>query len=214
MKYSAVLFDMDGVIVDTETLWKNAEQKFFRSILPSFDFHNTPDFTGSSLYCVLDFFKKNTKLPFSDEEFLEKRKQYALEKIYSQCEMILGARKALEHISARVLTALGTSSCREWMLAACDRHDLHSFFSVKVSVDDVNKKGKPAPDIFLACAHELGVDPQECIVIEDSAIGIEAARNAGMPVLVLHNDQNAGLDLPEDTERFRHFEELAKILGV
>ena len=207
MKFAAIVFDMDGVLLDTERLWREIENDFFRKYFPDFDFSGA-DFTGSSLYCVLDFLKKNFDFPFSDAEFLEIRKKFALEKIYKKCEMMPNAHAFLKKISAKMPAALGTSSCREWMNAAVARHDLDDFFAAKVSVDDAGKKGKPAPDIFLKCAEKLKIPPEKCVVIEDSTVGILAAKNAKMTVFGFQNGGKNSQNLSAADEVFSDFSEL------
>ncbi len=208
MNFDAIIFDMDGVLMDTEKIWRTVEKDFFRSLFPTFDFRKTPDFTGSSLYCVLEYFKKNHDFPLSDKEFLTLRKEYALREIYEKCEMIPRSRDFLEKISVQKPTALGTSSCQEWMEAACRLHAIDDFFVAKVCVDDVQRKGKPAPDIFLKCAEKIGVSPEKCLVIEDSFPGISAAKNAGMTVFAFQNDHNTTQDLTAADDFFSDFLEL------
>lgn len=210
--FSAILFDMDGTLIDSEVLWKETERDFFHDLLPHFDSELLPHFVGSSLYDVIDMIQeRHPDFPLSREEFLKTRRAFAVEHIYHHTTLYPGVLSFLSFAKSKYKTALGTSACEEWVNATLDRHQISPYFDHIVSVDHLSKKrAKPHPDIFLYCATKLNVAPKNCLVIEDSDKGISAGKRAGMTVFAFRNAHNTDRDFSEADEVFSNFGELQK----
>ena len=176
----AALFDLDGVLLDTETLythfWKEAGRKY-KPENPTF----AQDIKGNSLTQIFaDHFSGDT---LRQEEI-----KAALERFESEMDFrwIAGAERFVQTLrSAGVPTAVVTSSNKQKM--ACISRKLPGFaalFTHVFTAEDATRS-KPAPDCYLHAASELGVPPEECVVFEDSANGLLAARESGAAVVGL-----------------------------
>jgi len=212
MTFSAILFDMDGTLIDSEVLWKKTERDFFHDLLPHFDSDLLPHFVGSSLYDVIDMIQeRHPDFPLSREEFLKTRRAFAVEHIYRHTTLYPGVLSFLSFAKSTYKTALGTSACEEWVDTTLDRHQLSPYFDHIVSVDHLpEKRAKPHPDIFLYCAEKLKISPENCLVIEDSDKGISAGKQAGMTVFAFRSEHNTDRDLSEADEIFTDFKALQK----
>ena len=125
-------------------------------------------------------------IPLPPEEYLARRKPL-LDALFPTAEPIAGARELVERLFERgVPLAVATSSDLHQYRLKTSRHEWFSMFQTVVCGDDPRISNlKPAPDIFLVTARELGAEPEQCLVFEDSLAGVAAARAAGMQVVAL-----------------------------
>jgi HAD superfamily hydrolase (TIGR01509 family) len=173
---TAVLFDMDGVVVDSERYWESKERE---TILPE----AVPDqdvavdeVTGRPYKEIYTYLDENYGVAISRDRFLELFDTVARE-VYREAALMDGFHDLCTEIrAADVPIALVTSSPHEWLNIVVDRFDLE--FDAIVSADDV-PAGKPEPDIYEHAAEAVGRDPVDCIAVEDSIHGAAAATAAG-----------------------------------
>lgn len=177
----AVIFDMDGVIFDTERIyledWTNILKKYGYSLKKDFYI----SLMGKGRKVVKETFKKEfgQDLPI-DEMYIEKDKLlfYRYEKDGIQLKE--GAIELLDFLREnKYKIAIATSAKRNRLEIQMKKGGIESKFDAFVCSDDITKN-KPDPEVFLAAAKKLGASPDECIVVEDSSAGIEAAYRAGM----------------------------------
>jgi len=210
-KHKAFIFDMDGVIVDSEPLHERA----FREVLEEIGHGRThgidfPAYFGKSdLVVWRDFIARHR--PAQPLEELLARKEEKFRVLLRQEEPIFsGLPELLTNLSPRCPLALASGSRHPTINAVLALRNLRRFFRVVVSSEDV-PRGKPAPDIFLRTAELLEVEPKECCVIEDSASGVEAALAAGMAVIAITNSLPAE-KLSRATRVVETYDEIARLL--
>ncbi len=185
--FKAILFDMDGVIVDSEPRHARAFLDVFRD-LGYGDRHGIhfPDYYGrSDVTLWVDFIAKHQP-PQPLAELAALKQARFLELIRAEEPLFEGLPELVEKLAARYPLAVASGSQHPAIEAVLALRHLRRFFSAVVSFTDV-RHGKPAPDIFLLAAQRLGVAPDDCCVIEDTTAGIEAARAAGMEVIAITN---------------------------
>jgi len=178
----AVLFDMDGVIVDTEPLHFKAYHQMFDdvSIYVSEDLYKT--FTGKSTLEICNTLCENFQLTKSPEELVAiKRKHF--EYLFNNdrdLQLLDGVLELIKDYHKHQLTLiLASSASMPNINRIFKRFDLDQYFKAKLSGADL-KASKPHPEIFIKAAEASGFEKHECIVIEDSTNGIEAAKSAGI----------------------------------
>lgn len=184
---AAIIFDMDGVIVDSEPLHARAFEEVFRE-LGYGDNHGMdfPAYYGRSDRVFWQDFiaKHNPPHPF---ESLLALKQNRLIDILRQYQPIFtGLPDLVARLATRYTLAVASGSNHAVIDEVLAMRQLRRFFPVVVSVQDV-AHGKPAPDVFIRTAELLGIPPAHCCVIEDSEAGVRAARAAGMAVIAITN---------------------------
>lgn len=176
----AIIFDMDGVIFDTEVVYLELWSKAFEKYGYKLEKEIYSEVLGTGRENVKRVFLNNygNELPI---EIMYKEKDEGLGKAVDRgIPLKEGAYEILSYLkNNNYKIALATSAAKERALKQLRYADIESFFDTIVSRDDV-KETKPNPDIFLKAAKRLNVNPDECIVIEDSGAGIKAAFNAGM----------------------------------
>ena len=176
----SIIFDMDGVIFDTELVYLEIWSKVFEKYGYKLQKEVYAEVLGTGRENVKKVFLHNygNELPI-DKMYREKDED--LEKAVDKgIPLKQGAYEILSYLkNNNYKIALATSASKERALKQLRYADIEKFFDVIVSRDDV-KETKPNPDIFLKAAKKLNVNPNECIVIEDSSAGIKAAFNAGM----------------------------------
>lgn len=191
MKFAAVIFDMDGVIIDSERYWPTSDELLFERIIPNFDRKKKPETLGighlgvyQALVDAFDF-----SIPFA--EFEKLRVAQAEKEVYTRAKLMPRFYQFIQSIRAQGMkTALGTSATMASVAVVFKQHGLLPLFDTVVTADDVNGIAKPNPDIFLKAAEKLGVTPDRCLVIEDADAGIEAGKRAGMTVYAFRNGLN------------------------
>jgi HAD superfamily hydrolase (TIGR01509 family) len=192
----AFIFDMDGVIVDSELHWKSLEGYFLQKLIPDWTVADQGRITGLSLDSLYALLSTEYGLRSPKEEFLKDYHVIA-EGIYtSMVSLLPGFLDLLSHLHKKnIPVALASSSPKSWIKLVLDRFDLHGAFRVVISAEEVGGVGKPSPDIYLYTARKLGVEPEGCVVIEDSRNGVLSARNAGMYCIGFRNGFNEEQDL-------------------
>lgn len=182
----AVIFDMDGLLLDTERIGFRAWQRASRDFGFDLSEHLYCKVIGRTKQDTFQIFRESFGLGFNPEEVRAKRLLYGAEIIAQEgVPLKPGALQLLDALNKRnIKLALATSTERERTLAYLEQAKLLSFFKAIVTGDQV-KIGKPDPEIYLKCAQALSVLPESCLVFEDSESGTIAAHKAGMRVIIV-----------------------------
>ena len=192
----AVVFDMDGVIVDSEAQWQEAEADFFRATVRDWRAEHHKAIVGMGVEDVYHHLVREFDLAMGKVEFLDRADEVA-RKVYLErvecAEGFLDLARGLKHKG--VLTAIASSSPSRWIKLVLDRFSLSPLLDVVVSADDVGGRTKPQPDVYLEAAARLGLPTSECLAIEDSSIGLLAAKRAGMKCAAFRTTHNETQDL-------------------
>jgi HAD superfamily hydrolase (TIGR01509 family) len=183
--FRAVIFDLDGVLADSEPWWNEIDAKLLAEYGVTYRGEYHRNVLGVSYRLAIEFFKKTFGLTVSTEEMINRRGKIAAEFFANHVGLFPSVKDVLEELRQMNLRlAVATSSVSASARPFLDRHYLKPFFDVVVTGDEVTE-GKPAPDIYLRTAEELGLAADTCLVIEDSLSGIAAAKAAGMRTVAI-----------------------------
>jgi HAD superfamily hydrolase (TIGR01509 family) len=190
----AVLFDLDGLLADSEPLQKAAWHAYLSQHGHALDEALMDRMFGLRLIDSAALVRETFALPFTVEQVMSDRDLIFLSSLQGVLQPMTGARLTVLHMRQRDLrTALATSGHRRYVALALQEIGLADAFDVIVTGDTV-ERGKPAPDIFLRAAELLNVVPQRCVVVEDAPHGIAAAKAAGMLAVAVPNELTRTLD--------------------
>jgi pseudouridine-5'-monophosphatase len=184
--FSHVIFDLDGVLLDTEKLYTQATQAVVGEFGKVFDWGLKSRMMGRDELDAARVLVAELALPITGEEYLRRQLPIA-EALFRVATEIPGAEAFVAGLAQRGhVLAVGTSSTRKLYDLKTGHHPWFSHFAAVVSGDHPEvRELKPAPDIFLAAARAIAGDPSRCLVIEDSPAGVCAARAAGMAVVAI-----------------------------
>ena len=182
----AVVFDMDGVLVESEEVWDAVRERYVREQGGRYDAETQRAMMGMSSPEWSRFLHERAGVPDTPDEIAAEVVRRMLAAYRSHLPLIPGAAAAVERLAARWPLAVASSSNRPLIDAVLEIAGLRRFFAATVSSEEV-ARGKPAPDVYLEAARRLGVDPARCAAVEDSHNGIRSASAAGMRVLALPN---------------------------
>jgi HAD superfamily hydrolase (TIGR01509 family) len=192
----AIIFDMDGVVLDSEYHWREAGNTMIKRLIPRWEDSRRKDYIGLTIQGIYEKLKGEFDPPISFDEFYEHYDRTALDIYENKAQLMDGIRELLEKLEEKgIPRALASSSQKSWILAAIVRLGIEPFFKIIVSAEDVNGDGKPAPTIFLKAADQLGIEPEDCLVIEDATSGVEAAKRAHMFCIGFENGISENQDL-------------------
>jgi len=196
----AVLFDLDGILVDTEPLYSHATEQVLREFGHGYPSSMKQRLMGRGAVEAAELLLGELQIPLSVSEYLARRRRLLLP-LFRASAPIDGAPELLERLSAaKIRVAVATSSERALFLEKTSHHPWFSHVQLVVCGDDPELRApKPAPDIFLLAARRLGVSPADCIVVEDSPAGVRAARSAAMRVVARRDPRFPLLDLSPAT---------------
>ena len=182
----AVVFDLDGVLIDSEHVWDEVREQLARERGGRWHKRAQADMMGMSSTEWSRYMHNVIGLSDSPEEINAEVVLRMLEQYAVHLPLIEGAGEAVERLAGSFRLALASSSNRPLIDAVLARAGLTDLFEATVSSEEV-LRGKPAPDVFLEAARRLDVAPALCAAVEDSENGIRAAHAAGMRVIVIPN---------------------------
>jgi HAD superfamily hydrolase (TIGR01509 family) len=182
---SAVIFDLDGVLADSEPWWSQIDAKLLADYGVKYCGEYHQNVVGVSYWLAVEFYKKAFGLSVPTEEMMRRRGEIATEFFADRVGLFPNVKEMLEELRQMKLhLAVATSSVSTSARPFLDRHQLTGFFEVVVTGEEV-ERGKPAPDIYLCAAEQLRIRADECLVVEDALPGVAAAKEASMRVAAI-----------------------------
>ncbi|MBI4980311.1 HAD family phosphatase [Candidatus Woesearchaeota archaeon] len=192
----AIIFDLDGVIINSEYYWSLVEFDLLRSLVPSWDKEKHQTIIGKSVSDVYSSLRKNYPINLSCDEFMKVYDKIACDLYATKVEICDGCLEfALDAKKRGLKLGISSSSPRKWIDLVVNRFKLNELFDVIVSSDDIPGSSKPSPDLYIHTVRKLGVVNNESIAIEDSKNGIIAAKAAGIYCVAFNNGYNNHPDL-------------------
>jgi HAD superfamily hydrolase (TIGR01509 family) len=182
----AVVFDLDGLLLDSEQLWNEVREELARERGGRWSERAQADMMGMSSPEWSRYMHDVVRLSESPDEIAEEVVRRMEARYRERLPLIPGARDAVERLAARWPLGLASSSNRPLIDLALETGGLAPFFAATVSSEEV-ARGKPAPDVFLEAVRRLEVDPARAAAIEDSRNGIRSAHAAGLRVVAIPN---------------------------
>ena len=196
---TAVVFDLDGVLVDSEPVHFRAANRVLQRYGSSINDAQYRAFIGLGETATWGAWRTTARIPESVEALVAAHTRARLEEIAAGVDAIDAAVQLAKRLHASGMQlAIASSSTRQVIDALLLALDLDGVFSVRISGEDPEvHASKPAPDVYLAAAAQLGVAPSACLAIEDSGPGVLAAKRAGMTCVVVPNRWTADQDFSE-----------------
>jgi HAD superfamily hydrolase (TIGR01509 family) len=182
----AVIFDLDGVLIDSEHVWDEVRRQLAEERSGRWSDTASRDMMGMSSLEWSRYMRDEVGLAESPEEISAEVVRRLEARYRRELPLIAGSEQALERLSARWPLGLASSSNRELIDLVLQESGLGRFFRATVSSEEV-PRGKPAPDVYLEAARRLGAEPTRCAAVEDSENGIHAAKAAGMRTIAIPN---------------------------
>lgn len=181
-----VVFDLDGLLLDTEQVWDEVREALTRERGGRWHDRAQADMMGMSSTEWSRYMRDELGLAEPPEELNRLVVERMQERYADRLPLIDGAVEAVRRLAERWPLGLASSSNRPLIDLALEEMGVASLFAATVSSEEV-ERGKPAPDVYLEAARRLGARPEDLVAVEDSANGIRAARAAGMSVVAIPN---------------------------
>lgn len=182
----AVVFDMDGVLIQSEEVWDEVREAYVRERGGRYDAEIQRMMMGMSSTEWSGYLHEHAGVPDEPAAINAEVVRRMLAAYRDHLPLIPGAADAVQRLAARFPLGLASSSNRELIDTVLDVAGLASFFTATVSSEEV-AHGKPAPDVYLEAARRMSVAPEHCAAVEDSHGGIRSAKSAGMRVVAIPN---------------------------
>jgi len=182
---SAIIFDLDGVLADSEPWWNKIDAELLAEYGVTYRGEYHRNVVGVSYRVAVEFYRKAFELFVVTDEMMRRRGEIATEFFAGRVGLFPDVTEVLKELQQMKLhLAVATSSVSASARPFLDRHQLTGFFEVIVTGEEV-EHGKPAPDIYLCAAKNLGIPAGTCLVVEDALPGIAAAKAAKMRVVAI-----------------------------
>ncbi len=192
---AAVIFDMDGVLIDSEPLHYESTIRFLNGELGlQYNAKENAEFLGRSDADMFSTLKDRYQLPFTVEELINRRRDVYLSMLDGNVQLMPGVTEFIRYLAERRMQlAVASSSLERVIDLVLTQGMIKDYFAVVQSGEHL-ERGKPHPDIFVETARRLNVNPRSCLVIEDTTVGIQAAKAAGMIAIGFAADDHAAQD--------------------
>jgi len=191
----AVIFDMDGVIVESENMHIEAEKQTLLKHGVRISNDELHTYTGTTAKFMFTELIKKHKLETTFEELFNEKEQILFELLEKETRPTKGIINLLKELKeSNIKLAIASSSHRRLIGYVLKKLDITHLFDSIVSSEDINRS-KPDPEIFLKSARRLNVEPAECLVVEDAKLGVDAGKSAGMKVIGFRNPNSGRQDL-------------------
>lgn len=198
-----IIFDLDGTMVDSMWMWRGIDQEFMQAHHLIFTDQLEREIEGMSFRETAEYFVRTFPLTETADELMEIWVRMAMDKYMHEVPVKPGLLFFLQEMKQRgIRMGIATSNARELLDAAANAHGLYDYVEAVLTANEV-KRGKPAPDVFLAVAEKLGLAPQECLVFEDIPQGIRAGLAAGMRVCAVADEYSK--QLREEKRALAHY---------
>ncbi len=182
----AVVFDLDGVLLQSEEVWDAVRERYVRERGGRYDEEVQRAMMGMSAPEWSRFLHEEAHVPDDPDEINSEVVRRMLAAYRRELPLLPGAVAAVRRAAAAFPLALASSSNREVFEEVLDLAGIAGCFRATVSAEEV-ERGKPAPDVYLEAARRLGAAPERCTAVEDSHAGIRSAKSAGMRVVAIPN---------------------------
>ena len=183
----AVLFDLDGTLVDSMWMWKDIDIEYLEKHGYDLPLDLQERIEGMSFPEIAVYFKERFQIPGTIEEIQQEWVEMAKEKYAHEVPMKPGARSFLRFLKEQgIRTGIATSNSRDLLDAVLESLHLNEWIDFAMTCAEAGC-GKPSPDVYLKTANVLGVAPEHCIVFEDTPTGMQAGLNAGMRVCAVED---------------------------
>ncbi len=193
LRLSALIFDMDGLMIDSERLYFAAEREMAACYGKEIRDEQLWPLMGRKPIESLRLLRGILDIETPAEELLDWRNRLMLEKMGSDLGAMPGLIEILDAFHGRLKLAVGTGAQKEFLDIALDTLRIRRYFDVLQTADAV-ERGKPDPEIYLLTCRRLGLPPRECVVLEDARNGVLAGKGAGCPVIAVPSDYTRGQD--------------------
>ena len=182
---SAIIFDLDGVLADSEPWWNQIDAKLLAEYGATYRGEYHQNVVGVNYRLAVEFYKKAFGLSAPTEEIMRRRGEIATESFANRVGLFASVKEVLGELGQMKLHfAIATSSVGQSARPFLDRHQLTKFFEIIVTSEEV-ERGKPAPDIYMHAAEQLGIPADACLVVEDALPGVAAAKAANIRVVAI-----------------------------
>ena len=193
----AILFDLDGLMVDSEPHSLASWEAVLEERGVKLDQLTIESILGLRIDATARTLIDKFHLPDTVQELANAKTEYQITHLAGNVKPMPGLLELLDEIDRRGMPkAIASSGIRRYVEAVLRANGLLERFNVIITGDQV-AHGKPAPDVFLAAAHALNVEPQDCLVLEDAPTGVQAAKAAGMLCIAVPDHGVAKLDLSQ-----------------
>jgi HAD superfamily hydrolase (TIGR01509 family) len=180
----ALIFDMDGLMIDSERLYFQAQRDIADKYEKPLKEETLWKMMGRKPIESITLFVNELDIPASPEEILELRNGIMKEKLENDLEAMPGLDHIVEFFHGRLKLAIATGAQKEFLDIAVDRLGIRKRFDVLQPSDDI-RNGKPDPEIYLKACERLDMEPQQCVVLEDSSNGALSGKRAGCYVIAV-----------------------------
>jgi len=183
--FRAVIFDLDGLLADSEPWWNQIDAKFLAEYGVTYRGEYHRNVLGVSYRLAIEFYKNAFHISAPVEELMRRRSEIATEFFANHVRLFPSAKATLERLrEMKLCLAVATSSVSASARPFLERTGIRRLFDAVITGDEI-ERGKPHPDIYILTAEKLRADSDSCLVIEDALAGIAAAKAANMRVAAI-----------------------------